>query len=79
MKSNSIRKIAPFIEVIFNFSECQGVSTLRNPICCTFLPLCAISQGFSVPYQFLFQERVEPHAVLRTEIMGKGTCLDSFQ
>ena len=34
----------------------RGHSTLRNPICCIFLPLCAISQGFSVPYQFLFQE-----------------------
>ena len=52
---------------------------LRNPVCCTFLPLCASSQGFSVPYQFLFEEWVELHAVLRTEIMGKGTCLDSFQ
>ena len=25
------------------------------------------------------QERVELHTVLRTEIMGKSTCLDSFQ
>ena len=41
--------------------------------------MCAISQGFSVPYQFLFWERVELHAVLRTEIMRKGTCLDSSQ
>ena len=57
----------------------RGRSTLRNPICCTFLPLCATSQGFSVPYQFLFREWVELHAVLRTELMGKGTCLDSFQ
>ena len=30
----------------------RGCSTLRDPICC-FLPLCAISQGLSVPYQFL--------------------------
>ena len=57
----------------------RGHLTLRNPICCIFLPLCAISQGFSVPYQFLFQEQVELDAVLRTEIMGKGTCLDSSQ
>ena len=41
--------------------------------------LFSISQGFSVPYQFLFQEQVELDAVLRTEIMGKGTCLDSSQ
>ena len=44
-----------------------------------FLPLCAISQGLSVPYEFLFQEQVKLHVVLRTEIMGKGICLDSFQ
>ena len=30
----------------------RGRSTLRDPICC-FLPLCAVSQGLSVPYQFL--------------------------
>ena len=29
----------------------RGRSTLRDPIC--FLPLCAVSQGLSVPYQFL--------------------------
>ena len=29
--------------------------------------LFSISQGFSAPYQFLFQERVELHPVLRTE------------
>ena len=45
-----------------------------------FLCVClsVISQGFSVSYQFLFRERVELHAVFRTEIMGKGTCLDFF-
>ena len=32
----------------------RGRLTLRNQICCIFLPLCAISQRFSVPYQFLF-------------------------
>ena len=30
----------------------RGRSTLKYPVCC-FLPLCAISQGLSVPYQFL--------------------------
>ena len=32
--------------------------------------LFSISQGFSVPYQFLFRKRVELHAVLRTEVTG---------
>ena len=36
----------------------RGRSTLRDPICC-FLPLCAVSQGLSVPYQFL-ENRNEP-------------------
>ena len=30
----------------------RGRSTLRDPIR-HFLPLCAVSQGFSIPYQFL--------------------------
>ena len=30
----------------------QGRSALRDPICYSFL-LCAVSQGFSIPYQFL--------------------------
>ena len=30
----------------------RGRSALRDPICYSFL-LCAISQGFSIPYQFL--------------------------
>ena len=32
--------------------------------------LFSISQGFSLPYQFLFQKWVKLHAVLRTEVTG---------
>lgn len=55
----------------FNFTESSKLHF--------FFPLCAISQGFSVPYQFLLGERVKLHTVLITEITGRGTCLDSFQ
>ena len=65
--------------VLYIFAYVRGHLTLRNPICYIFLPLCAISQRLSVPYQFLFREQVELHTVLRTEIMRKGICLDSFQ
>ena len=41
--------------------------------------LCAVSHKFSVPYQVLFREQVKLHAALRTEIMRKSICLDSFQ
>ena len=46
-----------FFLQIYSFSlampcSVRGRSTLRDPICC-FLPLCAVSQGLSVPYQFL--------------------------
>ena len=41
--------------------------------------LHAVSHKFSVPYQFLFLERVDLHAALKTEIMRNGICLDSFQ
>ena len=34
-----------------SLTRVRGHSTLRDPIC--FLPLCVISQGHSVPYQFL--------------------------
>ena len=54
----------------------RGRSTLRDPI--HFLPLCAVSQGlcfFAVPGK---QERAELQTVIRTEIMEKGTCLDSL-
>ena len=55
-------------QLCFSSGTCPGVrGRLRNPVCCIFLPLCAISQGFSVPYQFLFWEWVELRAVLRTE------------
>ena len=56
----------------------RGRSALRDPICYSLL-LCAVSQGLyslSVPGKL---EWAELHAVLRTEIMRKGTCLDSFQ
>ena len=33
--------------------------------------LFSISQGFSVPYQFLFRERVKLHTVLRPEVIGR--------
>ena len=35
-----------------NWEDCRGRSALRDPICYSFL-LCAVSQGFSIPYQFL--------------------------
>ena len=56
---------------------CRGRSTLRDPICSSFV--CCFS---STLYSLLVpgkQERAELHAVLRTEIMRKGTCLDSLQ
>ena len=39
------------INVSFMSMVVRGHSTLRDPIC--FLPLCAVSQGLSVPYQVL--------------------------
>ena len=36
----------------FDSMKCRGRSALRDPICYSFL-LCAVSQGFSIPYQFL--------------------------
>ena len=57
----------------------RGCSTLRDPICCLFF----ISVPFLKDSMFLIssgkQERAELHAGLRTEIMGKNTCLDSLQ
>ena len=56
----------------------RGRSALRDPIC--YFLLCAVSQGLTIPYQFLEnRSEHELHAVLRTEIMRRGTCLDSFQ
>ena len=56
-------------QVMFNF---QGSNMFSSFVCCFSRTLCSLS----VPGK---QERVELHAVLRTEIMGKGTCLDSLQ
>ena len=53
----------------------SGLSTLRDPICYS-LRFSRILYSLSVPGK---QEQAELHAVLRTEIMRKGTCLDSFQ
>ena len=55
----------------------RGRSTLRDPICSYFV--CCFSRTLyflSVPGK---QEQAELHAVLRTEIMRRGTCLNSFQ
>ena len=55
----------------------RGHSTLRDPICSSFV--CCFSRtlySLSVPGK---QEWAELHAVLRIEIMRRGTCLDSFQ
>ena len=55
---------------MFNF---KGSNMLFSPfVCCFSRTLCSLS----VPGK---QERAELHAVLRTEIMGKSTCLDSLQ
>ena len=44
-----------------------------------FLPLCASSQGLCSLSVTGIQEWAELHAVLRSEMMGKGTTLDSLQ
>ena len=55
---------------MFNF---KGSSMLFSSfVCCFSRTLCSLS----VPGK---QEQTELHAVLRTEIMGKSTCLDSLQ
>ena len=53
---------------------CQVTFNRMIPACC-FLFL--INPLF--PISSWQQEWVEQHAVLRTEILGKGICLDSFQ
>ena len=53
----------------FNF---KGSSVFSSFVCHFSRTLCSLS----VPGK---QEWAELHAVLRTEIMGKGTCLDSLQ
>ena len=55
----------------------RGHSTLRDPICSSFV--CCFSRtlySLSVPGK---HERAELRAALRTEIMRRGACLDSFQ
>ena len=55
----------------------RGHSTLRDPICSSFV--CCFSRtlySLSVPGK---HKRAELHAALRTEIMRRGACLDSFQ
>ena len=79
-------------ELDYKETECRRIDafelwcwrrTLESPLdvreCLTGGFLCAVSPKFSVPYQFLFRERVELHAALRTEIMRNVLCLDSFQ
>ena len=62
---------------LFHCHTVRGRSTLTDPIC--FLCVYCFSRtlySLSVPGK---QEWAELHAVLRTEIMREGTCLDSFQ
>ena len=55
----------------------RGHSTLRDPICSSFAYCFSRTlYSLSVPGK---QEWAVPHAVLRTEIMRGGICLDSFQ
>ena len=53
----------------FNF---KGSSVFSSFVCHFSWTLCSLS----IPGK---QEQAEPHAVLRTEIMGKSTRLDSLQ
>ena len=55
VEDGNFRLSARFLE------HCSGVRE-----CLTGGFLHAVSQGFSVPYQFLFQERVELHSGLRS-------------
>ena len=53
--------------------QLKGIQYVAFSFSCHFSrTLCSLS----VPG---IQEQVELHTVLRTEIMGKGSCLDSFQ
>ena len=59
--------------------KCQGTFNFKGSNMLHFLSLCAVSQGLcSLPVPGI-QDRAALHAVLRTEIMGKTTCLDSLQ
>ena len=65
------------INVSFMSMVVKGHSALRDPVCSSFV--CCFSRtlySLSVPGK---QEWAELHAVLRTEIMRKRTCLDSLQ
>ena len=74
-----VSTVTPNYEKIKKGGIVRGCSTLRNPVCCLFF-LCV---PFLKDSLFLIssgkQERAELHAALRTEIMGKSTCLDYFQ
>ena len=56
---------------------CQGTFNFKGSNMFSFFACCfsRILCSLSVPGK---QERAELHAVVRTEIMGKGTCLDSL-
>ena len=73
-----VSTVTPNYEKIIKGGIVRGCSTLRNPVCCFFF-LCV---PFLKDSLFLIssgkQERAELHAILRTEIMGKSTCLDSL-
>ena len=62
----------------FHVNGCQGTFDFKGPnmfssfVCHFSRTLCSLLGPGK-------QEWAELHAVLRTEIMGKGTCLDSLQ
>ena len=49
----------PHKRVYDEHEHCQGTVNFKESNMLHFFPLCAISQGFSVPYQFLLPEQVE--------------------
>ena len=64
---------------IFSILHCQGTFNFKGSTMLFSSFMCHFSRtlySLSVPGK---QERADLHAVLRTEIMRKGTCLDSFQ
>jgi len=68
--SNLMLKIIALCQGMFNF---KGSNMLFSSFVCRF---SRTLYSLSVPGK---QERAELHSVLRTEIVRKGTCLDSFQ
>ena len=64
--------------LIFATVSCQGTFNFKGSnmfpsfVCRFSRTLCSLPAPGK-------QEQAEPHSVLRTEIMGKGTCLDSLQ